>query len=73
MKRITIDENIYVRFKELCSTNGSTQADMLGTLMDSYASVGCASTSTPDFDELLVERISSLEIELLELRNQLIS
>lgn len=65
MKRITVNEAIYARFKELCSTNKCTQAIMLEVLIDSYAS-----TSQPD--EALVERISSLEIELLELRNQLI-
>lgn len=71
MKRITINEGLYTRFKELCSTNKSTQADMLETLMDSYANVEDA--SIPDLNEALVERVSSLELELLELRNQLIS
>lgn len=64
--RITVDENLYATFKELCSANKVTQANMLETLMDSYR-------STSETVEELVERISSLEIELLALRNQLIS
>lgn len=71
MKRITVNEDLYARFEELCSAKEYTQADMLETLMDSYASVGCASTPIPN--EALVNHISLLEIELLELRNQLIS
>jgi len=39
MKRITVNEDLYARFKELCSTNNSASADMLETLMDSYTSM----------------------------------
>lgn len=67
MKRITINEEIYNRFKELCSTNKSTQANMLEILIDSYANVECVRWTDSE------ARIASLEIELLELRNQLIS
>ncbi|KKN62424.1 hypothetical protein LCGC14_0512210 [marine sediment metagenome] len=68
MKRITVDEDIYNRVKELCSTNQHSQTDTLETLMDSYAS-----SSTSSSNEALIARVSSLELELLELRNQLIS
>ncbi len=64
MKRITIDEELYARFKELCNTNECAQTDMLETLMNSYRSAS---------NKELIDRISSLEIELLELRNQLIA
>ncbi len=70
MKRITVNEDIYAKFKELCSANKCNIGDMLEILIDSYASIGCSSISKSS--EALVERISSLELELLELRNQLI-